>query len=355
MAEPPEGSEDPLMNARGDAEGVRAHRESGRGGPREGQAGYRTRCHSFRYAIESGISPTARCPRTFRPLPPDRVHPSILPLRAGLALLRVGQSGLPGRAGAALRRERPAEAAIDALRTRLRRSPDTVEVVDYGAGTRGDKPPVRRVADIYKRAATGAAWGRFLFGLARELRPVRVLELGTNLGVGAAHLAAALALNEADGGPEARLVTLEGAPALAALAAGHLARLGHGVSDDSECRVRVVVGPFAETLPGVAEAEGPFDLVFVDGHHEAGAALRYLDVLRPHLADGALIVLDDVEPGRPVREAFEQLRATAPSAYAGKYGLLIHTAAPGPDSRLEGAPPPAARESVPPPTSAGDA
>lgn len=295
------------------------------------------------------------------------MHASVLPLRAGLALLRVGQSGFPGAAGDAVRRagtlrlrrsERPAEAAIDALRARLRTSRDTVEVVDYGAGTKGGKPPVRKVADIYRRAATGPAWGRFLFGLVRGLRPTRVLELGTNLGVGAAHLAAALALNEADGAPHGRLVTLEGAPALAALAAGHLARLGHGVGEDAGCRVRVVVGPFAETLPAVATEEGPFDLVFVDGHHEAEAALHYLGLLDTHLADGALIVLDDVEPGRPVRAAFEQLRASAPSVYAGKYGLLLHArpgAAPLASGTAEGATTRPARETPPLPTSAGDA
>ena len=298
------------------------------------------------------------------------VHPSVLPLRAGLGLLQVGQPGLPGAAGDGLRRaaslrlrrgERPAERAIDALRQRLRQSSDTVEVVDYGAGSAGSNAPERRVAEIYRRAATGPAWGRFLFGLVRGMKPARVLELGTNLGVGAAHLAAALALNESSGSPHGRLVTLEGAPALAARAAGHLARLGHGVGDDPEFRVRVVVGPFAETLAPTAAGEGPFDLVFIDGHHEAEAALAYLDTLRPHLADGALVVLDDVEPGRDVRRAWDQLTAgpdAPPSFYAGKYGLLVHTTsgtARGPSPDLRGAATAAARETSSHPTSAGDA
>ncbi|WP_412060887.1 O-methyltransferase [Rubrivirga sp. IMCC45206] len=277
---------------------------------------------------------------------------AVLPLRAALAAARAAQPPLPGRAGEGLARaarlhlekdERPAEAAIDAFRLRLRRSTETVEVVDYGAGTKGGKPPERAVSEIYKRAATGPAWGRFLFGLARGLRPAHVLELGTNLGIGAAHLAAALALNEGEGGPEGQLVTLEGAPALAARAAGALARLGHGVGDDG-CRVRVVVGPFAETLPEVAAGE-TWDLVFIDGHHEAAAALRYLDILRPHLAPGAVVILDDVEPGRPVREAWEAVKESGPSFYAGKYGLWV----------AEGAPTAAARETdpAPPPAAAG--
>ena len=286
---------------------------------------------------------------------------TVLPLRAALAAFRLAQPGLPGAAGRALRRasalrlsppERRAEAAIDALRDRLRASADTVEVVDYGAGTRGgDRPPVRAVAEVYRRAATGPAWGRFLFGLARGLRPRRVLELGTNLGVGSAHLAAALALNEADGAPPGRLVTLEGAPALADLAGGHLAALGH------RQRAEVVVGPFAETLPGVAALDPSestdlgFGLVFVDGHHQAQAALGYLSTLADALAPGAVVVLDDVEPGRPVRQAWRWLRETtpAPAFYAGKYGLIV----PRPVT-ARGAATPAARETAPaPPAPAG--
>ena len=238
--------------------------------------------------------------------------------------------------------ERPSEAAVDALRQRLAQSADTVEVVDYGAGTRGrGRPPVRRVAEVYRRAATGPAWGRFLYGVARALRPRRVLEVGTSLGVGAAHLAQALGLNEEEGHPPARLVTLEGAPALGARAAGALARLGHSVGDEPEARVRVVIGPFVETLAPVAEAEGPFDLAFIDGHHEAAAALSYAETLRPHLAPGALLLLDDVEPGRPVRQAWRRLRAERPEApafYAVKYGLLFAGAPP------EGAATPLTRE-----------
>ena len=281
--------------------------------------------------------------------PPVPTAASLLALRAGLRAARALQP-LPPRPAAVVRRasslqltepERAAEAEVDALRAALAASDETVEVVDYGAGSRGGAGRRRRVADVYARAATGPVWGRFLFGLARAHRPARVLELGTNLGVGAGTLAAALALNDAEpggrGGGHGRLVTLEGAPALAARATRSLADLGHAD------RARVVVGPFAETLPALS-ASDRWDLVFVDGHHEAAAALAYVGTLAPHLAPGALVVLDDVEPGRPVRRAWRALRAGrvpalagASAFYAGRYGLLF--AAPPPGAPPTAAPP----------------
>lgn len=214
------------------------------------------------------------------------------------------------------------EQAIDALRAYLAASPDTVEVVDYGAGA--GREPVRRVADVYARASSGPLWGRAMTGLVRALRPARVLELGTNLGVSAAHIAAALRRNEAEQDIEdealsGRLVTLEGAPALAALARRNLAALGH-----DEERACVVVGAFAETLADVCAQHGPFDLVFIDGHHETAAALRYVETIHPYVSPGAVVVLDDVEPGRPVRGAYTALRAEGvPGVWLGKWGVLV--------------------------------
>ncbi len=262
---------------------------------------------------------------------------TVVPLRLGLRLLRLVQPALPPREQGAVAHaarlrltptEKRSEAAVDALRHRLATCDDDVAVVDHGTGTRGELPPVRRVSQIYRRASTGPAWGRFLFGLTRALRPRRVLELGTNLGVGAAHLAQALCLNEEEGGAPARFVTLEGDPDLAARAAGSLARLGHAVGDDEDNRVRVVVGPFAETLAATAEEEGPFDLVFVDGHHEEEAALGYLDTLRSHLTPDGVVILDDVEPWRSVGRAWRRLRAVRPAIpalFMGKYGILAAT------------------------------
>ncbi len=108
----------------------------------------------------------------------------------------------------------------------------------------------------------------------------------------------------------------------------------------TEDRARVVVGPFDETLEAVCAADGPFDLVFIDGHHEREAALRYTDTIRPFLAPGAVVVLDDVEPGRPVRAAYKALRASGDAGlWLGKWGLIV----PVPNPGVRGAPAPVAR------------
>ena len=269
------------------------------------------------------------------PLPPRFLAALLRPL-ARVQRGRLGSAAAAVERAAGLRlapHEQERERAIDRFRARLAGSDESLEIDDYGAGTREGalaaeaKPRVRRVSEIYHRAAATPAWGRFLFRLVRERKPLRILELGTNLGVSAAHLAAALAQNEAEGGPAGHLVTLEGDPGLAERAAEALADLGHAE------RVSVVVGRFADTLPTIVADHGPFDLVFLDGHHEEEATLAYFDVLHPHLAAGAWVVLDDIEPGRPVRRAWRRLlraQAFAGAADLLGLGLLIF-----PDARVE--------------------
>ena len=118
-----------------------------------------------------------------------------------------------------------------------------------------------------------------------------------------------------------RLVTLEGAPALADLARTHLGELAIGD------RVGVVTGRFADMLPDVLASRGPFDLVFIDGHHEEEAAFAYASSIRPHLAPGALVVLDDVEPTRPGPACVAASASGAPGTTArcgwGKLGVAL--------------------------------
>ncbi len=204
--------------------------------------------------------------------------------------------------------ESRAEHAIGALRRQLARDTRILRVTDHGAGTRGiirteAKPAGRRVANIYRRAAATPAWGRFLFRLTRALQPRRVLELGTSLGVSAAHISAALEMNEMNGGARGHLVTLEGDPAIADLARAHLDELGQGA------RVEVVTGRFSDVLPAAIRDYSPFDLVFLDGHHEETATQGYWRLLRGALTPGACVAFDDIEPGRSVRRAWKQIVA----------------------------------------------
>jgi predicted O-methyltransferase YrrM len=122
------------------------------------------------------------------------------------------------------------------------------------------------------------AVGRLLHLLAAQRGRVRVGELGTGAGVGAAWLVSALP-------PHVPFVTVELDEGRAAAAAGVF-------RDDGQ--VRVLAGDWHELMP----SEAPFDLLFYDGGGKQRPDVDGDDVVSL-LAPGGTVVLDDFTPGRP--------------------------------------------------------
>jgi len=117
--------------------------------------------------------------------------------------------------------------------------------------------------------------------LLAQLRGARtILEIGTLAGYSAIWLARALPEN-------GRLITLEADPRHAEIARANFAQAGF--SDVIELRV----GRALDTLPRLlAEAQGPFDLIFIDAdkRNSADYFTFALKLSRP----GTLIVIDNV-------------------------------------------------------------
>lgn len=196
---------------------------------------------------------------------------------------------------------------IESLRTELGASAAQVDVVDYGAGKanlnlseacmQSGREARLTVADICATASKPYFWALLLFRLIRTFRPTRCLELGTCLGISAAYQAAALKLNG-----RGSLVTMEGAPALAAIATEHFDRFGLD-------NVNVVVGRFQDTLERVLADSGPLDYAFIDGHHTEAATLDYFRRITPFLAPQAVLVFDDISWSPGMKSAWRTIAA----------------------------------------------
>ena len=211
--------------------------------------------------------------------------------------------------------------AIEAIRRRNNGSDEEIQIVDYGAG-----PPNASRTESEMRAGSAATitlgqacraskpffWSLFLFYLVREVKPRMVVELGTCLGLSAAYQAAGLSLN----GSDFRIVTLEGAPELAERSRGHFEELA--------LAVEVVEGSFQTTFEPVLKSSAPIDLLFVDGHHDEQATLRYFREARPFLSADAWVVFDDIDWSEGMRRAWAALEeeADVDSVDLGDLGLI---------------------------------
>jgi predicted O-methyltransferase YrrM len=194
---------------------------------------------------------------------------------------------------------------IERRRRELSDRTDAVQDIDYGAGDPGSQFTEAQqrngvVSSISVKELTSfskaAVWGEVLYQLTKVLRPQKVLEMGTCVGISGSYIAAALQFSE-----WGRLWTIEGSPAVAAMAQETFQLIG--LSD----RVTCLVGPFHEVLELCLKEQGPFDLIFVDGHHDGEATVGYFRQLMPHLCPHAILVFDDIDWSKGMAQAWQEI------------------------------------------------
>jgi len=135
-----------------------------------------------------------------------------------------------------------------------------------------------RAKDIY--LAVSAETAKLIYLLARHSRATCIVEYGTSFGISTIHLAAAIRDN--GGG---RLIGSEFEPSKVEQARANLEAAG--LADLVEIREGDAVETLAQDLPDA------IDLVLLDGHKALYS--RVLDLLRPRLRPGALLVADNAE------------------------------------------------------------
>jgi predicted O-methyltransferase YrrM len=173
---------------------------------------------------------------------------------------------------------------IESLRDQLLRSKAAIEKTEFGAGSRSlennkNLELVRKVCRVSSKNKDACL---LLYHIVKSLKPGRSLELGTCLGISSAYLATGLKHNGFG-----KLTTMEGSPGRADIARDTF----HGL-ELSE--IEVLEGKFNSTLDPFLKNHGQLDFVFIDGHHEEHATLRYFDTIMPSLHSGSIVVVDDV-------------------------------------------------------------
>jgi predicted O-methyltransferase YrrM len=167
---------------------------------------------------------------------------------------------------------------LQALHQQAGANDDTVmERVAAAASERQVKTDIE-LADVLADAymPIDATNGRLLHLFAAARPPGRIVEFGTSMGLSAIYLAAALSPDEAP------MIATEMESAKVVAAKANLATAG--LTD----RVEIREGDAFETL---ADLEVSISLLFLDGWK--GLYLPMLQLLEPHLVDGAFVIADD--------------------------------------------------------------
>ena len=191
-------------------------------------------------------------------------------------------------------------ADIERRRELLLACNDELDVLDYGSkGSPEGLHVPRKVCHIAKHQLECPKIAQALFRLvnfmgAHEKRPLKIIELGTSLGITTSYLAAASSKNS--------IVTFEGSPEVLKVAQGIWKTLKLE-------NIQWVQGPIDDTLLKRARVKDKIDLAYVDANHTYEATMRYVNFLLPQMSEKGVIALDDIHHSQEMERAWNALKA----------------------------------------------
>jgi predicted O-methyltransferase YrrM len=230
---------------------------------------------------------------------------------------KIARAGFPDRVvaplDAVLRDDVPSDVAeqaarIERIRDEMMSSGDEVVAPTAGEGETRTMV-VQPLADLAGLVSLPGFWGTLLHLLAAEARAETILELGSCVGLSGCYLSSAPSCR--------RFITVEDAPELARIASSNLKR----VSRTAEVRN----ASFDDVIATLPLAE-PLDFVFIDGSKWLAENLRWAGGVLPHLADGGLLVVDDIHFSSEMETVWERLRGAPDIGWTldtGRLGICV--------------------------------
>jgi len=181
---------------------------------------------------------------------------------------------------------------IEALRNRWQKDESIIERKDFGAGSiQSEKITSQKISTIAKRSLSYPYQGRCLARLVLSENPDLILELGTSLGISTAYFQS--------GASKAKVITVEGDPELAKLAA-------QTFEDLSMTNIQVVVSTFEDFLKNNPD-DSKIDIVFLDGNHQSGALIHYYEKLKTSFTPRTIVIIDDIYWSADMHDGWKKL------------------------------------------------
>jgi predicted O-methyltransferase YrrM len=178
-------------------------------------------------------------------------------------------------------------------RKSLLQNKNTIEVKDFGAGSRVFKSNTREISKIAKTAGISRKRAELLFRIVMSFQPKTILEIGTSLGLATA----ALQL----GNLKAEITTLEGCPNTIAIPKNH--RFFENLKN-----ISFVNTEFETHLNSLQNTTQNLQFIYFDGNHSKQATLNYFELLLHTTTNDSVWIFDDIHWSIGMEEAWEMIK-----------------------------------------------
>jgi len=184
----------------------------------------------------------------------------------------------------------PEYSILKNYRNSLLQNNNTIEVTDFGAGSRVFKSNTRAINQIAKNAGISPKRAQLLFRIVKYFKPENILEIGTSLGLATS----ALSL----GNKNSKISTLEGCPNTIAIAKIQLQKFNFNT-------IEYINAEFSSYLNNCQLKTENYQLIYFDGNHSKKATLEYFELLLPTIMNDSVWIFDDIHWSADMEEAWK--------------------------------------------------
>lgn len=191
---------------------------------------------------------------------------------------------------------------LKSYRKSLLENKNTIEVTDFGAGSRVFKSNTREISKIAQNAGITSKNAELLFRIVRYFQPKSILEIGTSLGLATSALSF--------GNQNAQIITLEGCPNTIATAKKMFQVSSFKFLNNNVEFINTEFNLYFENFKPETLNLKPqiFDLVYFDGNHSKKATLDYFEALLPTISNDSVWIFDDIHWSADMEEAWKIIK-----------------------------------------------
>jgi len=182
---------------------------------------------------------------------------------------------------------------LSLVREQLLKNTTSLQIDDFGAGSKAFKSNTRNVNAIAKYGISNPIQSRLFYKLINFLNCKVSVELGTSLGLNTLYLANA--------NKNGTVHTFEGSTELSYFA--------KKLADENRCEnIKFINAEFDEALPIFFKQNNTVDFFYVDGNHTCQATLDYFNLALNHKTDNSVFVFDDIYWSADMTKAWEEIK-----------------------------------------------
>ena len=201
----------------------------------------------------------------------------------------------------------PEYSVLKSYRKSLLENKNTIEVTDFGAGSRVFKSNTRAINQIAKNAGISSKRAELLFRIVNYFQPNEILEIGTSLGLATSALSLALeaetnsAKQNQSRSVGTKITSLEGCP-------NTLNQCQLQLQKFNINNVKCINTKFEDYLSNYQLSTVNYQLIYFDGNHSQKATLDYFELLLPTITNDSVWIFDDIHWSLDMEEAWEIIK-----------------------------------------------